>query len=145
MKKIILMLLPICLFVGACDPSARKSEQLSQAKPPPLKAALVKCQKGGPKVITIVANNAQFSVAPPHLCVEEEDEIKVNFTGNHAKGVITLKAKPDSDAAWLDVSNPGTNPDHATFTVPQGTTHATYFYTVTADGWGTIDPMISVD
>lgn len=145
MKKIILMLLPICLLVGACDPSARKSEQLSQAKPPPLKGALVKCQQGGPKVIIIVATKAQFSVQPPHLCAKVKDEITVKFTGNHDKGVITLKAKPYSVATWLDVSNPGTNPDEATFTVPQGTTHDTYFYTVTADGWGTIDPMISVD
>ena len=145
MKKIILILLPICLFVGACDPSARKSEELPQAELSPLKATLVPCQNAGPKLIIIVATKAQFSVQPPHLCAKVEDEITVRFTGKHDKGDITLKAKPYSDAAWLDVSNPGTNPDEVTFTVPQGTTHDTYFYTVTADGWGTIDPMISVD
>ncbi len=144
MKKIILMLLPICLFVGACDPSARKSEELPQVERSPLTATLVPCEHGGPKLITIVATQAQFSVQPPHLCVDDGDDITVIFSGHHDEGVITLKAKPDVNAPWLEVSNPGTNPDQVTIHVPEGTTKDTYLYTVMATGWGIIDPMITV-
>ena len=144
MKKFILVILPICLIVGACDRLAQDLEELPQAKLPPLKATLVPCQNSGPKVIIIVATDTHFSVQPPHLCVQAGNDIKVNFTGDHDQGAIILKAKPFIDADWLAASNPGTPPDQATITVPQDTTDATYFYTVTAEGWGTIDPMITV-
>ncbi len=144
MKKNIPFLISLCLLLGACETMAPPP----QAKLPPLQN-VVSCPPGGTQVITIIANRAQFSVAPPHLCVkldpDEDAEITVNFTGNHGAGVITLVAKPFVDAPWLSASNPDTNPDKATITVPAGTAHGTYFYTVTAIGWGTIDPMISID
>ena len=146
MKKNVLLLMSICLLLGACESMA--PTRPAQVMLPPLKK-IVPCPTGGSKVITIVANKAQFSVAPPHLCIEADPDkdtaITVNFTGNHGANVISLEAKPFVDAPWLSASNPGTNPDKATITVPAGTAHATYFYTVTAIGWGTIDPMISID
>lgn len=143
MNKNLFWLVPICLLLGACEHVER--DMLPQVKLPPLDE-VVGCDKNGPKVITIVANKAQFSVAPPHLCVDGGDSIMVNFTGNHSAGTITLNAKPYIDAAWLTATNPGTNPDQATIDVPTSAGgEVTYFYNVTAIGWGTIDPMITVD
>jgi hypothetical protein len=50
-------------------------------------------------------------------------------------------------APWLNATNPGNSPgpDQATINVPAGTSVDTYFYNVTATGWGVIDPMISVE
>ena len=146
MKKNTLLIMSISLLLAACESMAPATPP--QVSLPPLQK-LVPCPPGGSKVITIVANRAQFSVAPPHLCIhmdpDENTEITVNFTGNHGANVITLAAKPFVDAPWLSASNPGTNPDKATITVPAGTAHATYFYNVTAIGWGTIDPMMTVN
>ena len=146
MKNKNLLLIIISVLLAACETIALSTPP--QIRLPPL-AKVVACPPGGSNVITIVATAGQFSVAPPHLCIqgdEEEDvEIKVNFVGNHAANVISLAAKPFIDAPWLKASNPGSNPDQATITVPAGTAAATYYYTVTAIGWGTIDPMISID
>ena len=143
MNKNILLLLPFFLLVGACESLAPKSEPLPQVSLPPLKD-VVPCENG-PKVITIVANKGQFSVAPPHLCVGPNDNIKVIFTGNNDAGIITLKAKFFIDAPWLTATNPAGNPQQAIITVPADADLSTYFYTITAVGFGTIDPMITVD
>jgi hypothetical protein len=146
MKKNILLLASMCLLVGACESLAPRTPP--QAKLPPLDK-VVPCPPGGSKVITIVTSEAAFSVAPPHLCIvmeaDKDAEIKVNFAGNPAANLVSLKAKPFVDAPWLSATNPGGRTNQATITVPAGTAHGTYFYTVTAIGWGTIDPMISVD
>ena len=118
------------------------------ATPRPNKENMVACGPGTTKVINIVATPGQFSVAPPRLCIDEEDlpaEIKVNFAGNHDPDVITIAPKTGVSAPWLNASTPGTNPDQTTITVPAGTATDTYLYNVTAIGWGVIDPMISVD
>lgn len=138
MKKIIPLLTTATLVLAACAPQP----------PRPTPANMVDCEDNAPPVITIVANKARFSVAPPHLCIgydpDNDTEIQVNFTGNHAAGVITLEPKSGVDAPWLNVSNPGTNPDKATIKVEAGTAKDTYYYTIKATGWGYIDPMVTV-
>ena len=141
MNKKILLLITSSLALAACAPSP----------PRPTPDNRVACPGGGSNVITIVANTARFSVAPPHLCIKGDPnndvEIKVNFTGNNAAGVITLAPKSGVTAPWLNASNPGPGPNsgQTTITVPAGTTEDTYYYTITATGWGTIDPMITVE
>lgn len=143
MNKNILLLLPICLIISAC-------ESLARDQPPPKLAALaplsdiIDCPGDGKKTITIITNKNEFSIKPPHLCIEAEDVIVVNFTGNNDAGTIVLKAKPFIDADWLSATNPGTNPDKATIIVPAETDPALYLYDVVAAGFGTIDPMITV-
>ena len=142
MNKKILLLITSSLALAACAPSP----------PRPTPGNMVACPPGGSKVITIVANTAQFSVAPPHLCIpydaDDDTDIKVNFTGNNlAAGVITLAPKSGVTAPWLNASNPGPGPNsgQTTITVPAGTTEDTYYYTITDTGWGTIDPMMTVN
>ena len=141
MKKNNALLLAALLGAGACAPATmvtvpRDGETVE----------VVECDQAAQKTITIVANKSQFAVKPPHLCVDPGDTITVNFSGNHPAGTFTIVAKPFIDAPWLSATNPGTNPDKATINVPgDAGGDQTYFYNVTAIGWGTIDPMVTVD
>lgn len=145
MKNKYVLLVSSCVLLASCESMMPGPPQVML---PPLDN-VVPCPTGGTNNITIIANTSQFSVAPPHLCIHvEEDqdtEIYVNFAGNHDPNVIHIAAKAFINAPWLSASNPGTTPDKATITVPAGTAAGTYYYTVTAIGWGTIDPMITVD
>ena len=119
MKKNILLLTPICLLLGACESSAPTTPSKADLA---RVSKVVGCPPGGSNAITIVATPGHFSVAPPNFCIDadpnQDTDIKVIFTGNHDANVITLEAKSLAVAPWLTASNPGSNPDQTTITVP---------------------------
>ena len=110
----------------------------------PLKK-IVKCKKI--KTIIITATEETLSVSPPHLCIKKEGKeqtIKVDFVvDKYDPAAIELKAKWSIDAPWLHATNSEANPKEEII-VPEGTIAALYPYDIIVDGFGTIDPMITV-
>jgi len=140
MKNNNALMLVALIAVGACTPAKLVPVIMDDET-----VNVVECDRSRQKTITVVATKSEFAVRPPHLCIDPGDTITVNFTGNHPAGTFTLMPKPFVDATWLSATNPGTSPDKATIHVPGDADRTTYFYNVLAVGWGTIDPMVTVD
>jgi hypothetical protein len=104
----------------------------------------VDCDRSVTDTIVIITTEGQFSVAPPHLCAKAETPVTVRFSPRLPAGTVTMTAKPFIDAPWLKAANPATAPWEDSFTPPAEAKGSTFVYTITAIGWGTIDPMISV-
>ena len=143
MNKNKLLLISICLVLGACQSVAPKTKPATPEKQVP-------CPGNGLHTIKIVTNKNQFSVEPPHLCVEAGKPIKVVFSpnappGTLPAGTVTVKPKPGVDATWLDAENPATQPWEVIIKAPASAKGQSFLYNVKAIGWGIIDPMITVD
>ena len=151
MKKNILCFLAVAVLTSACD-EMQEVQTVAEARVAPnIKAyQMVPCSHAD--AITITAQNANYSVAPPNLCADAPDTITVRFIGNKPAGTIILTAKSwIGDAEWLYAENPGgPGAQTAIIEVPPdagapGDERADYLYSVTFVGELVIDPMVSVD
>lgn len=146
MNKKISWVLAISILTSAC--AGMEGMHRVVEKLPPLKDT-GQCVPA--PQITVTAQQANYSVVPPHFCADAGTEITVRFIGNKPAGTVILGAKPFIEATWLTASNPGgSGTQEATIKVPEdagapGDDRIDYPYSVTFVGELIIDPMISVD
>lgn len=101
------------------------------------------CPGAGQNKIRVLANQGNFGVEPPHLCVDPGDSIDVQIVGNHEPGDVTMRGSGWFAPKWLRGSNSKSNAGF-TITAPDEGSDDPFFYMITVDGYGTIDPMITV-
>lgn len=98
-----------------------------------------------PNMIIITANQGNFGVAPPNLCVKNGDVVTVRVAGGGlGAGSVRVLGK-SSDSRWISgVKGAGNS---FTFTVPDEDTAppGIYYYNAVVDGFGIVDPMLEID
>ena len=99
---------------------------------------------GNAKKIMVTATPNDFSLKPPNLCVKNGDTVTVQVTGPGA-GEVRVSGKPGAE--WIKGDN-SSNKNAFTFTVPSAEIaepDETYFYNVIVQGYGLIDPMLTIE
>ncbi|MDH5308511.1 MAG: hypothetical protein OEY08_00995 [Gammaproteobacteria bacterium] len=99
-------------------------------------------QGNAPRTVTINVTRDDFGVNPPRLCVRPGDTIRFKVVGNPNSVRVDVESKPITPASWLS----GSTALDGSFEVrAPADAEGTYFYDISVPGYGTIDPMISVD
>lgn len=151
MRRNIISLVPIFIFVGACAPQGSgfglARGELPEKKPCKAPTAMPTCTEAQYKksrVLTITVNDSQVVVAPKTVCVLSPGEIKVNvnFTGRPTKNSVRTVPKNFADL-WVFGDN-RTNAKKFTLTIDDTVEEGDFDYGVVTVGAGCIDPRISV-
>lgn len=129
-----ILLIATCIIMAACQ-SLPKAQIVNRP-------GCITLGGMNPVRIVITANQNDFGVRPPNLCIEPGDTVTVRVTGNRPEGSVRVIGK--SGATWINGTN---SPDNMEFTfdVPSELPIDTYFYTVVVDDYGVIDPMLTID
>lgn len=101
------------------------------------------CQPGmAAKTVVIKVRSDDFGVDRPLLCVKPGDTVTFRVAGNPRNATVRVAAKSVLPASWLEGSVTGEN--SFSVTVPDDAS-GLYLYNVDVPGFGTVDPMISVE
>jgi plastocyanin len=101
------------------------------------------CQpENAPRKVIINVTSQDFGVKPPRLCVSGGDVVEFRVVGNPHSVKVVVQSKAITPAGWLSGSTSFAGafqvrvPDDAS---------GSYFYDIWVPGFGTIDPVITVD
>ena len=131
--KQLFTLVTVVLMMSACTPTPRVDYT---GKP--------KCLGNADKKIMVKAKRDELSVKPPNLCVKNGDTVIVQING---PGAGEVKVVGKDGVAWI-AGNNSSNKNKIDFKVPPASKappDKTYLYDIYIDGYGVIDPMLTIE